>query len=120
MTVIYHNPACSTSRRVLAILRENGEEPEVVEYLKTPPDRATIQKLVADAGLILRDALRRKDALYSELGLDDPGVSDAQLLDAVEAHPALLQRPFVVSARGTRLCRPVEAVHEIMASPPTG
>lgn len=118
MTRIYHNPNCSTSRRVLAVLREAGEEPEVVEYLRTPPSRDEVRRLAAEAGLTLREAMRRRGTPFDELGLDDPGLADEQLLDAIAAHPVLLERPFVVTARGTRLCRPAERVFEIMANPP--
>ncbi|PPZ20106.1 arsenate reductase (glutaredoxin), partial [Escherichia coli] len=105
-----HNPNCSTSRRVLAVLREAGEEPEVVEYLRTPPSRDEVRRLAAEAGLTLREAMRRRGTPFDELGLDDPGLADEQLLDAIAAHPVLLERPFVVTARGTRLCRPAERV----------
>lgn len=118
MTRIYHNPNCSTSRRVLAVLREAGEEPEVVEYLRTPPSRDEVRRLAAEAGLTLREAMRRRGTPFDELGLDDPALTDEQLLDAIAAHPVLLERPFVVTARGTRLCRPAERVFEIMANPP--
>lgn len=118
MTTIYHNPNCGTSRNVLAMLRAGGETPEVIEYLKTPPSREAIRKLVADAGLTLRAALREKGTPFAELGLDDPSLTDDQLLDAIEAHPILLNRPFVITDRGTRLCRPSEVVFEIMENPP--
>jgi len=118
MTRIYHNPNCSTSRRVLAVLREAGEEPEVIEYLRTPPSRDEVRRLAAEAGLTLREAMRRRGTPFDELGLDDPSLADEQLLDAIAAHPVLLERPFVVTARGTRLCRPAERVFEIMANPP--
>lgn len=118
MTTIYHNPNCGTSRNVLAMLRDGGEVPEVIEYLKTPPSRETIRRLMTDAGLTLRQAIREKGTPYAELGLNDPSLTDDQLLDAIEAHPILLNRPFVVSDMGTRLCRPSEVVFEIMANPP--
>ncbi|CAO4178675.1 arsenate reductase (glutaredoxin) [Methylorubrum extorquens] len=108
--VIYHNPACGTSRNTLAMIRNAGIEPHVVEYLKTPPSRALITRMLARADLSVRDVLREKGTPYAELGLDDPALTDAQLLDAIEAHPALLNRPLVVSPRGVRLCRPSEAV----------
>ncbi|MRX50704.1 arsenate reductase (glutaredoxin) [Paracoccus sp. S-4012] len=111
---IYHNPNCSTSRKVLEMLREAGEEPKVVEYLKAPPPREELRRLFADAGLTVREALRRRGTPYDELGLDDPSLSDEQLLDTIAAHPILLERPFVVTDRGTRLARPVERLHEIM------
>ena len=111
---IYHNPACGTSRNVLALIRNAGEEPQVIEYLKTPPDHATLTRLVADSGQSAADFLRSKEALYTELGLDAPGVADAQRLAAAVAHPQLLQRPIVVTPRGVRVCRPVERVLEIL------
>lgn len=112
---IYHNPACGTSRKVLAAIRETGVEPTVIEYLKTPPDRATLERLIAGTGLPLREALRQQDALYAELGLADPQWSDAQLIDAVLQHPILMNRPIVVTPHGTRLCRPAELVQELLA-----
>jgi len=113
---IYHNPECGTSRNTLAMIRQSGVEPTIIEYLRTPPARATVLKLVADAGLTLRDALRQKGTPYEELGLGDPMKSDDALLDAIAAHPILLNRPFVVTPLGTRLCRPSEAVLEILAN----
>ncbi|HRO14163.1 MAG TPA: arsenate reductase (glutaredoxin) [Paracoccus sp. (in: a-proteobacteria)] len=118
MTTIYHNPKCSTSRTVLALLRAAGEDPQVIDYLKTPPDRETVRRMVADAGLALRQAIRTKGTPYDELGLADESLTDEQLLDAIEAHPILLNRPFVVTSRGTRLARPAETVFEIMDNPP--
>ena len=112
--VIYHNPACGTSRNTLAMIRNAGIEPHVVEYLKTPPSRALITRMLARAGLSVRDVLREKGTPYAELGLDDPALTDAQLLDAIEAHPALLNRPLVVSPKGVRLCRPSEAVLDLL------
>ncbi|MFG7489351.1 arsenate reductase (glutaredoxin) [Methylorubrum rhodesianum] len=112
--VIYHNPACGTSRNALAMIRNAGIEPHVVEYLKTPPSRALLGHLLARAGLSVRDALRKKGTPYAELGLADPALSDAQLLDAFEAHPILLDRPLVVSPRGVRLCRPSETVLDLL------
>lgn len=121
MTVtIYHNPDCGTSRNTLEMIRQSGEEPLVIEYLKTPPDRATIVKLVADAGLTVRKSLRQKDTPYDALGLSDPALTDDQLLDAIEAHPILLNRPFVVTPKGTRLCRPSEVVLDILPNPDIG
>jgi arsenate reductase len=117
---ICHNPDCGTSRNALAMIRQSGVEPTIIEYLKTPPDRATITKLVADAGLALRQALRQKDTPYDALGLSNPSMSDAELLDAVEAHPILLNRPFVVTPIGTRLCRPSERVLEVLENPAIG
>lgn len=110
---IYHNPACGTSRNTLALLRHVGIEPRVIEYLVTPPDRTTLVQLIADAGLTPREAAREKGTPFAELGLGDPGVTDDQILDAMLAHPILINRPFVVTERGTRLCRPSEVVLEI-------
>lgn len=121
MTItIYHNPDCGTSRNTLAMIRQSGEEPTVIEYLKTPPDRQTIIKLIADAGLTVRKALRQKDTPYDELGLADGTLGDDQLLDAVGQHPVLLNRPFVVTPKGTRLCRPSEVVLDILPNPEIG
>ncbi|QNH15874.1 arsenate reductase (glutaredoxin) [Xanthomonas sp. SS] len=117
---IYHNPACGTSRNVLGLIRNSGAEPTVVEYLKTPPDRATLQALIAALGIPLREAIRQKGTPYAELGLDDPTLSDDALLDAMLQHPILLNRPIVVTALGTRLCRPSETVLEILPSPQRG
>ena len=110
--VIYHNPRCSTSRKTLDLLRDNGIEPEVVEYLKTPPSREQIAQLISDAGIDVRTAVRKRESPYSELNLADAG--DAELLDAMAANPILIERPFVVTAKGTRLARPIDAVHEIL------
>ena len=112
--VIYHNPDCGTSRNTLAMIRNAGIEPHVVEYLKTPPARALLKQLLARAGLSVRDALREKGTPYAEVGLGDPALSDDQLLDAIAAHPILLNRPLVVSPKGVRLCRPSEAVLELL------
>ncbi|MGA4551140.1 arsenate reductase (glutaredoxin) [Methylorubrum aminovorans] len=112
--VIYHNPACGTSRNTLAMIRNAGIEPHVVEYLKTPPSRALVRRMLARAGLSVRDVLREKGTPYAELGLADPALTDAQLLDALAAYPVLLNRPLVVSPRGVRLCRPSEAVLELL------
>ena len=117
---IYHNPACGTSRNVLAMIRNSGEEPTVIEYLKTPPDRATLVKLLADAGLSLREVLREKGTPYAELGLDEPQWTDEQLLDFIEQHPILINRPIVVTPLGTRLCRPSETVLGILPQPQRG
>jgi len=117
---IYHNPACGTSRNVLGLIRNSGAEPTVVEYLKTPPDRATLQALVAALGIPLREAIRQKGTPYAELGLDDPTLSGDALLDAMLQHPILINRPIVVTALGTRLCRPSETVLEILPSPQRG
>lgn len=121
MTVtIYHNPDCGTSRNTLAMIRQSGVEPNIVEYLKTPPDRATIVRLAGNAGLTIRDVLRKKDTPFDELGLGDPSKSDDVLLDAIAAHPILLNRPFVETPVGTRLCRPSEVVLEILENPHIG
>ena len=121
MTVtIYHNPDCGTSRNTLAMIRQSGVEPEVIEYLKTPPSRERIMELVGAAGLTLRQALRQKDTPYAELGLDNPQLDDGALLDAIAAHPILLNRPFVVTPLGVRLCRPSEVVLEILENPDIG
>ena len=121
MTVtIYHNPDCGTSRNTLAMIRQSGEEPEIIEYLKTPPTRDRLVELIGSAGLSVRGALRQKDTPYDALGLGDPVLTDAQLLDAMMAHPILINRPFVVTPRGTRLCRPSEVVLEILPNPDIG
>jgi arsenate reductase len=118
--VIYHNPDCGTSRNTLAMIRQSGVEPTVIEYLKTPPDRATVIRLIRDAGLTVRQALRQKDTPYGALGLSDPAKPDDELLDAIGAHPILLNRPFVVAPKGTRLCRPSEVVFDILDNPDIG
>ncbi|MEP9354668.1 arsenate reductase (glutaredoxin) [Xanthobacter sp. KR7-65] len=112
--VIYHNPACGTSRNTLAMIRNAGIEPKVVEYLKTPPARAELKDLIARAGLSVRGALREKGTPFSELGLADPTLSDDALLDAMMDHPILINRPFVVSPKGVRLCRPSELVLDLL------
>ena len=114
--VIYHNPACGTSRNTLALIRHVGIEPHVVEYLKTPPSRAMILGLVARMGVPLRSLLREKGTPFAELGLGDPDLTDDQFLDAIEAHPLLLNRPIVVSPLGVKLCRPSEAVLDLLPS----
>jgi arsenate reductase (glutaredoxin) len=115
---IYHNPSCGTSRNTLAIIRHAGFEPTVIEYLKTPPTKALLRKLLADAGLSVREILREKEALYAELRLADLSWSDDQLLDIVGQHPILMNRPIVVTPLGTKLCRPQsEAVLEILPEP---
>lgn len=115
MTVtIYHNPNCGTSRKVLARLQELGHEPKIVEYLKTPPSREEMKKLLAGLGMSPRDILRRKGTPYDDLGLDDPSRTDAQILDALAAHPILMERPVVVTPRGSRVCRPAERLDEIL------
>src|SRR5579875_1171312 len=110
--VIYHNARCSTSRKTLQLLRDNGIEPTVVAYLKTPPSRAELAEMIRDAGIEVRAAVRANEDVYRQLGLDD--ASDEELLDAMVAHPILIQRPFVVTAKGTRLGRPVDAVRDIL------
>ena len=117
---IYHNPACGTSRNVLALIRNSGTEPEVIEYLKTPPDRATLERLLAAMGVPVRDMLRQKGTPYDELGLGDPKWTDAQLIDLMLQHPILINRPLVVTPLGTRLCRPSEAVLDILPQPQQG
>jgi arsenate reductase len=115
MTVtIFHNPACSTSRNALAMIRARGIEPEIVEYLKTPPSRERLLGLLAAMGAPLRAILRRKNTPYDALGLDDPALTDDRLLDAIAAHPVLIERPIVETPLGTRLCRPLETLLEIL------
>lgn len=111
---IYHNPACGTSRNTLEMIRNAGIEPRVIEYLKTPPSRAELVKMIADAGLTVRQAIREKGTPYEELGLDNPSLTDDQLLDAMLKDPILINRPFVVTPLGTRLGRPSEAVLDIL------
>ena len=111
---IYHNPNCGTSRKVLGMLRESGVEPRVIEYLKTPPTRAELIQLLASMGMTPRQLLRRKGTPFDELGLDDPAKSDAQLIDAILAHPILMERPVVVTNKGVRVCRPAEKVMELL------
>lgn len=111
-TVIYHNPRCSTSRKTLDLLHDSGLEPEVVEYLKNPPSRAELVKMIRDAGIDVRTAVRKRESLYEELNLAD--ATDEQLLDAMVEHPILIERPFVVTTKGTRLARPIDAVREIL------
>ncbi len=111
---IYHNPACGTSRNVLGMIREAGIEPEIVDYLKHPPSRAELEKILARAGLKLRDILRKKAPPYAEMGLDDPALSDEAIFAAIAAHPVLIERPIVVTPKGARLCRPKEKVLEIL------
>ncbi|MES2529591.1 MAG: arsenate reductase (glutaredoxin) [Pseudomonadota bacterium] len=111
---IFHNPNCGTSRNVLALIRNAGEEPEVIEYLKAPPDRATLEGLIAAMGVPVRDVLRQKGTPYEALALDDPKWTDAELIDFMLQHPILINRPIVVTPLGTRLCRPSEAVLDIL------
>ena len=115
--VIYHNPDCGTSRNTLAMIRNAGIEPHVVEYLKTPPSRAMLDRLIERAGLTPRTLLREKGTLYAELGLGDESLSDDALLDAMMAHPVLINRPLVVTPLGVRLCRPSEVVLDILPEP---
>lgn len=114
---VYHNPACGTSRNVLALIRNTGEEPEIVEYLKTPPARSELADLIRRMGIPVRDLLRRKGTPYHELGLDDPKVDDDRLLDLMIEHPILIDRPIVVSPLGVRLCRPSETVLNLLSAP---
>lgn len=115
---LYHNPACGTSRAVLGLIREAGFEPRVIPYLDDPPDRPTLLAMIAATGRPVRDLLRTKAPAYVELGLDDPAVGDAALVDAMLAHPILINRPIVVTPLGTRLCRPAETVHELLPAAP--
>lgn len=117
---IYHNHTCGTSRNVLALIRNSGEEPNVIEYLKTPPDRETLQRLITDMGAPMRAVLREKGTPYAELGLDDPKWGDEQLIGFMLQHPILINRPIVVTPLGTRLCRPSEAVLDILPQPQRG
>ena len=112
--IIYHNPACGTSRNALAMIRNAGIEPHVIEYLKTPPSRALLVDLIARAGMTARDLLRQKDTPYAALGQDDATLSDDALVDAMMAHPILINRPLVVSPLGVKLCRPSEAVLDLL------
>jgi arsenate reductase len=115
MTItVYHNPRCGTSRNVLALIREAGIEPQIVEYLKTPPSRGELEGLLARAGITVRDLLRAKEPLVAELGLDDADTPDATLIAAMLAHPILINRPLVVSPRGVALCRPSETVRDLL------
>src|SRR5690606_37787990 len=117
---IYHNPACGTSRNVLGLIRNSGEEPNVIEYLKTPHDRETLRALIAAMGTPVRDVLRQKGTPYDELGLSDPKWTDEQLMDFMLEHPILINRPIVVTPMGTRLCRPSEVVLDILPQPQRG
>jgi arsenate reductase len=118
MTVtIYHNPACGTSRNVLAMIRNSGEEPQIIEYLKTPPNRDELISLIDRMGISVRDLLRRKGTPYDALKLDDPALTDQQLIDAILAHPILMNRPVVATPLGVKLCRPSETVLDILPNP---
>jgi arsenate reductase len=117
---IYHNPQCGTSRNTLALIRNSGAEPEVIEYLQTPPSREMLQQLITTMGMPVRELIRQKGTPYAELQLDNPALTDAQLLDAMLAHPILMNRPIVATPLGTRLCRPSEAVLDILPAPQQG
>jgi arsenate reductase len=117
---IYHKPACGTSRNVLALIRNSGEEPTIIEYLKTPPSRDELVSLIGRMAIPVRDLLRRKGTPYDELGLGDPALADDQLVDAMMAHPILINRPVVVTPLGVKLCRPSEAVLDILPNPQRG
>ena len=118
--IIYHNPACGTSRNTLALIRNSGQEPTIIKYLKTPPERDTLIQLIRDCGLSVREILRQKGTPYEELHLGDPTWTDEQLIDFMLEHPILINRPIVVTPRGTRLCRPSEQVLEILPRPQQG
>jgi len=121
MTItIYHNPACGTSRNTLAMIVQSGVEPQIIEYLKTPPSREKLVQLIGESGLSVREVLRKKGTPYDELGLEDQNLEDEQLIDFMMAHPVLINRPFVVTEKGTRLCRPCEVVLEILPNPDIG
>ncbi|ALM54248.1 arsenate reductase (glutaredoxin) [Halomonas huangheensis] len=119
MIQIYHNPECGTSRNTLAMLKASGEQPEVIEYLRTPPSRERLCQLIAAMGISPRELLRRKGTPFDELGLDDPSLDDDALVDAMIEHPILINRPIVVSERGTALCRPSEKVLALLVNPVT-
>ena len=118
--IIYHNPECGTSRNTLAMIRQSGEEPIVIEYLKCPPSRAMLQSLIARMGISVRDLVRVKGTPYRELGLDDPSTTDDQLLDAMIAHPILINRPIVVAPLGVKLSRPSETVLDLLPAAQRG
>ena len=120
VVTIYHNPDCGTSRNTLAMIRNAGIEPTIIEYLRDPPAREVLSSMISAAGLTVRRALREKGTPFQELGLASPSLSDDQLLDAMMAHPILINRPFVMTAQGTRLCRPSEVVLEILPAPQKG
>ena len=117
---IYHNPRCGTSRNTLALIRNTGVEPTVIDYLASPPSHALLKAMIKAAGLSVREAIRAKEVVYAELGLDDPALDDDALIDAMMAHPILINRPFVVTERGVRLCRPSELVLDILPLPQQG
>ena len=118
--IIYHNPDCGTSRNTLGLIRNAGIEPHVIEYLKCPPSRAMLQALIARMGIAVRDLIRVKGTPYHDLGLDDPSLTDDQLLDAMMAHPILINRPIVVTPLGVKLCRPSEVVLDLLPQPQRG
>ena len=121
MTItIYHNPDCGTSRNVLALIRNSGEEPRIIKYLETPPSRAELVELIRRMGIAPRDLLRRKGTPYDALGLDDPALSDDALIDRMIEHPILINRPIVVTELGVKLCRPSETVLDILPNPQQG
>lgn len=120
MVTIYHNPACGTSRNTLAMIRQSGVEPTIIHYLDTPPSREKLESLIRDMGIAPRDLLRRKGTPYDDLGLDNPERTDEELIDAMMAHPILINRPIVIGPNGTRLCRPSEVVLEILENPDIG
>jgi len=118
--IIYHNPACGTSRNTLGLIRNCGVEPHIIEYLKTPPSREELATLIGRMGISARDLLRKKGTPYDELKLDDPALTDDQLIDAMMAHPILINRPIVVTSKGVKLCRPSETVLDILPLPQKG
>lgn len=120
IVTIYHNPDCGTSRNTLGLIRNAGTEPQVIEYLRDPPTREQLARMISDAGMSVREALREKGTPYASLGLANPALTDEQLLGAMMAHPVLINRPFVVTELGTRLCRPSELVLEILPQPQRG
>lgn len=117
---IYHNPDCGTSRNVLAMIRQSGVEPTIIEYLKTPPSREKLLKLIKAMGISVRDLVRKKGTPYHELGLDNPDLTDEQLIDQMLAHPILINRPIVVTEKGVRLCRPSDTVLSLLPNPHIG
>jgi arsenate reductase (glutaredoxin) len=117
---IYHNPSCGTSRNLLAMIRQSGVEPEIIEYLKTPPSRAKLLELIKAMDISVRDLLRERGTPYHELGLDDPKLTDDKLIDQMLAHPILINRPIVVTEKGVKLCRPSETVLPLLPNPHIG
>jgi arsenate reductase len=114
MATIYHNPGCATSRKVLGMLRESGDQPRIIEYLKTPPSKAELTDLLRRMDITPRQLLRRRGTPFDTLGLDDPKKTDEQLIDAILAHPILMERPIVITEKGVRLCRPADKVMELL------